>query len=460
MSNSKNVMLDILKLKQDLKYKKLQQRAKIQLFISSVEKAYIKDLFEIDESDTLFDNAVDTKQAINDLDDDCEPGYIGVKESKESMTNSSSSKPPYRLVEFCDLKSGDFWIVYNGKLLWLFERKTLADLSASLTDERWKTQELKMSMMPIHPSRTFYWIEDSQTLAGELGRHLKGRANILGAILNVIHKHKRCVFRTQDPEETCLFMLGWLKKAFEFGDEYEQELKLYPQVTNSFDPMATPFFHSKSTINSSSSSSIDVNDDVNVNIEAEIEKKIVNNSKKRQGIRNSQTWYLSNLKAIKLMGEKAFSIKNRFPTQRELYKFLNDDSMTRAQKVKTIASLPVETSDMMKKQRRINKGGDEKKERKKTVGPALANKVYDYCMGIDDDDNNNDDDSVTDQDLNNDFNFDEESDKKPSKKKKSPAKRKAPVKRAPSLTTPTKTQANKSISASASTTTKKRKVGE
>src|SRR5665648_574307 len=97
----------------EVRDKKQNSNVKVQLIVSSSEKNDVRDYF------------------------------------RHSDLTQAPNEKSYPLVKFANIKSGDFWIMLNDKLLYLFERKTFRDLCASLGDERWKSQKFKMQQMPL-----------------------------------------------------------------------------------------------------------------------------------------------------------------------------------------------------------------------------------------------------------------------------------------------------------------------
>jgi hypothetical protein len=170
---------------------------------------------------------------------------IGSSVEKEEIKNEFGYRPGdilHNIVRFAGIKSGDFWICYNGKLLYFFERKTLADLSASIKDGRWKSQKFKMEQMPILPERTYYLVEDLMSLEefseSKKGKHALGPDVLGGAQENAIVRDNRRILRTINTRETVYMLLLRVRKLYEFGPSYyEEELRHYPVIPDDFDPL-------------------------------------------------------------------------------------------------------------------------------------------------------------------------------------------------------------------------------
>lgn len=324
--------------------------------------------------------------------------------------------------KFMHLHSGDFWIMYNGKLLFLFERKTLRDLSASLTgDERWSSQKFKMEQMPIHPSRTFYLIEDSMSLSNlekEGGEWMAKRGTIAGGEINAIVRDRRRIFRTIDMNETIYLLLTFVRKAYEYGHTYEEELKSYCTLDNKFDPLkiiipsleeerkklkaekaAKDVKSSDSKTAKVESKKRKVSDDDDDDSEGsgsgsddceaegdvltEVEKRFVETRKKGKCADNPDTFYLTCLTRIPRMGKSAQAIMNRFPKLTILIDFFRDEDMSKKEKLKVIQELPKATSNMSKKKITPTKtatGKVVKPRKAPTIGKVMAAKLYEYII--------------------------------------------------------------------------------
>lgn len=328
-----NIKKHIENLKKTLLIKKKDYKAKIQLLISSVEPEGVKNLFHIEDDD---------------------------------------KKNP--LVKFCELKSGDFWITYNGKLLFFFERKTLKDLSASLSDGRWQSQRLKMDGMPIASHRMFIWVESNYSFSDGKERSIKDPPTVSGMLLNTITNERRQVFRAQDEYETCYYILNFVRKAYEFGNDYETELLNYPTLENNFDPIKTPFTPLTNLV---------LNEGKKTLTQEAMEEKFAE-TKKRTNIDNSRSWFISNLKSISRVGNKALAVVKKWPTHLTFMTFLMEElegvdaETAKKTKIGIIAKLKLETSNQLKKKQEQLKA--KSKSRNMTVGPAAATRIYEFFM--------------------------------------------------------------------------------
>jgi ERCC4-type nuclease len=347
------------------------------------------------------------KKAHKSINDDIENMKMSIRKIEKKSTlkvqflvsSAEKEKITNGLKGFADivhLHSGDFWIILNDKLLFLFERKTLQDLSSSFQDQRWRSQKFKMEMMPIHPSRTFYLIEDSESISHDMSPWLAQRASIAGAQVNIIARERRQIFRTQDEFETIYFMLTLMKKTYEFGEEYLKELEHYQPIDNKFDPLKVPLpVASTEGIEEKKKRSIDGHDEKRSGVLSEIEQKFVQTRKKKKCVENPDTWYMTCLSSIPRMGAKANAIMNVYPKLTDLVKFITGKNKTKAEIIKLIENIQCTTSNVAKCQKKTPTG---KERRLPRVGKVIAGRIYEYIMGLDDDDDDDDDDVDDDDD--------------------------------------------------------------
>jgi ERCC4-type nuclease len=368
---NKNIILKQLKDTIIKNYK--DSKHKVQLIISSKEKDYVKRYFE--------DLTIPLPKTVIEI------------EGQPDIIVNNDDEDIYSLVEFRDIKSGDFWILYNGKLLYLFERKTYADLSKSLQDGRSSTQRFGMQHMPIARERTFILVEDSRSLLSSYSNNNNNNNNnhyhydpitILGATSNAIVKYKMNYLRTIDIGDTVCKMLSLLKKSFEFGYDHIQDLEPYPKIDYTFDPIKTPFVLKKQQ-QQQNNQNVDV-DFKNLSSSSslnDIEKAYVHSKKKASGVENAMTWYASCLKNIPLMGEKYRSIQNEFPTFNDLFTYLNNTIDSENAKIIRLRDIKLETSETMKHKHKNEKSREGKEISQRKLGPKMAIKLYAWMMNLD-----------------------------------------------------------------------------
>lgn len=95
---------------------------------------------------------------------------------------------------FENLDLGDVAIYHGGEVVYVLERKTLADLRASINDGRYRNQ--KARLMEAHGRRVGYIIEGSMSFSG------REEPAIVGAVINTILRDGLGMFFTSGPAET------------------------------------------------------------------------------------------------------------------------------------------------------------------------------------------------------------------------------------------------------------------
>lgn len=99
--------------------------------------------------------------------------------------------------EYENLEVGDVQIIVRDKdesYYYIFERKTLPDLVASITDGRYKNQKANLMQFP-EPKNIYYIIE------GDVD-YLKCEQKIKGMIINTIIRDNISIFNTKSTKET------------------------------------------------------------------------------------------------------------------------------------------------------------------------------------------------------------------------------------------------------------------
>jgi ERCC4-type nuclease len=89
-------------------------------------------------------------------------------------------------IEYENLVHGDIMLYYNDKPLYVFERKTLADLRASINDGRYINQ--KINMLNQYDSGRIYYIIEGDS-------HIQDEA-LTGALINTMLRDKIGIFKT------------------------------------------------------------------------------------------------------------------------------------------------------------------------------------------------------------------------------------------------------------------------
>ena len=116
------------------------------------------------------------------------------------------------------LEVGDLVIKRSdGSVLYIFERKTVSDLSASICDGRLREQKMRL-LGCYKANQIFYIIEGN--LMKDKGVRVKGGVDtLLGSITNMLLRDGIHVLRTTSLEETFLLVQKLFKKCAEFKQD-------------------------------------------------------------------------------------------------------------------------------------------------------------------------------------------------------------------------------------------------
>lgn len=124
------------------------------------------------------------------------------------------------------LDVGDMQIldIASNEILFLFERKTLSDLSSSITDGRYKEQ--KQRLLHAIPTRTkkIYVIEGDDMSDFHLDKSV-----FEGVMINTVIRDGIMIYRTKDLEET-VKMMKHIQKNIE--DHYEEIMEGFLGIPN------------------------------------------------------------------------------------------------------------------------------------------------------------------------------------------------------------------------------------
>jgi ERCC4-type nuclease len=138
---------------------------------------------------------------------------------KEIISNINTDKME---IETLSLPVGDFILNKSDECICIIERKTIADLSASIKDGRFREQKQRLIESVKDESRIIYIIE------GAWNNKLLSKNIIESAILNLMFIHNYKVIRTKTIEET-VEILEILYKKIEKND-FAKEKKETPSI--------------------------------------------------------------------------------------------------------------------------------------------------------------------------------------------------------------------------------------
>lgn len=107
-----------------------------------------------------------------------------------------------------NLVCGDFVVEYNGAVLLVLERKTLADLAASIRDGRYRVQKARMcEMHPVHS--VMYVIEGALGFESPEGATIEGmdKKSLISCVINTMVRDNIKVVQVPSIEETFNFVV-------------------------------------------------------------------------------------------------------------------------------------------------------------------------------------------------------------------------------------------------------------
>lgn len=124
----------------------------------------------------------------------------------------------------CNLAIGDFIIKKDDRIVFIIERKSIADLCASIVDGRWREQKARLIESIKDPKQIVYVIE------GKYKDTSISKTTVNSAILNLIFKHQYKVVFTESKQDTVdhiMMLYNKVKEAkFELGLNVIQTMKL------------------------------------------------------------------------------------------------------------------------------------------------------------------------------------------------------------------------------------------
>jgi ERCC4-type nuclease len=127
-------------------------------------------------------------------------------------------------ITYENLDVGDIIIKKDGKLLLIFERKSIPDLYSSINDGRYKEQKIRLiNNFPLR--NVVYIIENANTQF--LEKKFKNFKSIVnGAIINSIFRDKIRVIKTNDINQTFEYLITIIKKIYNNFDFFKDLIKL------------------------------------------------------------------------------------------------------------------------------------------------------------------------------------------------------------------------------------------
>jgi ERCC4-type nuclease len=128
-----------------------------------------------------------------------------IKEMKKTNTNDNLT------ISNANLELGDIQFNLNGTCILIFERKTVSDLAASISDGRYKEQSHRLTNASLANHKIYYLIE------GNISAHKSKYSRITSAALlsslcSLSYIKGFSIWNTASLNETTTFLLQWATK--------------------------------------------------------------------------------------------------------------------------------------------------------------------------------------------------------------------------------------------------------
>tara|TARA_B110000495_G_C23033038_1_gene615889 strand:- start:2276 stop:3064 length:789 start_codon:yes stop_codon:yes gene_type:complete len=140
-------------------------------------------------------------------------------------------------IKFENLELGDIIIKYNNEIKFIFERKTLRDLSDSIKDGRYheQKQRMKFSISPdIKISYIFEYFIDYRSLTDtDKINEINGEI-ILSGIINTTLRDNFGIFLTKNTDETIFLLETFTKRMIKNPSKYFDKSNAAGEINNSY----------------------------------------------------------------------------------------------------------------------------------------------------------------------------------------------------------------------------------
>ena len=133
-------------------------------------------------------------------------------DNREPKEMISILKSRLKTVELDNLDIGDFVIKTDtGETVMIMERKSLADLVASVKDGRYTEQSFRLSECPVNNHNIYYIIEGNiMNFCGKNAEPIQKM--IFSSMLSLSYKKGFSLLHTSGPVETCEFIIRFVSK--------------------------------------------------------------------------------------------------------------------------------------------------------------------------------------------------------------------------------------------------------
>jgi len=119
-------------------------------------------------------------------------------------------------VSYENLVHGDVQILMDDKPIFIFERKSIDDLIASIKDGRYKNQKMVLFQSGYVASQIYYIIEGNICWNKE-------SAQVKGAVINTLLRDKIGIFYTKNVGDTVNFLLEMIQRVSKEPKKYVDE---------------------------------------------------------------------------------------------------------------------------------------------------------------------------------------------------------------------------------------------
>jgi len=158
--------------------------------------------------------------------------------NQKILNNEILVKEEYKnFIKFENLDLGDFVIKYNGEVKFIFERKTIRDLSDSIKDGRYHEQKQRLKYAisnNIKVSYIFeYFIDYSNLTDLKKNNELNGEI-LLSGIINTTIRDDFGIFLTKNTDETIYLLEAILKRMIKNPNKYFNKIEGAEDINNSY----------------------------------------------------------------------------------------------------------------------------------------------------------------------------------------------------------------------------------
>ena len=121
------------------------------------------------------------------------------------------------------LPLGDIIFQWNGKDIWIIERKEIKDLAHSIKDGRFREQKMRL-LSNYSPDQILYLIEGNLDLpSNEQIQNNMPVKTLYSSIYNMLLRDKLRVYKTSGMNETLRFLKNFIIKMQIQGDTFMKE---------------------------------------------------------------------------------------------------------------------------------------------------------------------------------------------------------------------------------------------